>query len=110
MNPSDWQFLSMAVTLLLATTIVPWLVALVIRQQWKDAHKRYAALLVSVGVAAIEYTLRHVAGGDPGWQGLAVTGPIIFALAHASYVTYWKGRLGHAVEFDLIGRVTGWRV
>lgn len=110
MNPNDLQFLSMAITLLLATTIVPWLVALVIRQQWADTRKRYAALAVSVGVAAIEYTLRHLAQGDAGWQGIAITGPVIFALAHASYVTYWKGKLGAAVEFDLIGRVTGWRV
>lgn len=110
MSNTDIQLLSMIATGLLATTLVPWMVALVVRQEWQKKHKRWVGLFISVALGALEWALRGWAMGDLNWSGLVITGPIIFALAHASYVTYWKGKLGHAEEFDLIGKLTGWRV
>lgn len=110
MSNTDIQFTSMILTGLLATTLVPWLVALVIRQHWKAKYKRWIALSVSVALGALQWALQGWATGGVDWAGMVVTGPIIFALAHAAYVTYWKGKLGPAEEFDLIGKLTGWRV
>jgi hypothetical protein len=94
----------------LATTAVPWFVALIIRQDWRKKYKRWVALLVSVALGALQWYLQSWATGNTQWAGLAISGPIIFALAHASYIKYWKGKLGVAEEFDFIGRLTGWKV
>ena len=110
MSSTDIQFLSIVFTGLLATTLVPWLVALIVRQHWENKYKRWVGLTVSVALGASEWALQGWATGGVHWAGLVITGPIIFALAHASYVRYWKGKLGSAEEFDLIGKLTGWRV
>lgn len=107
MNQADWMYLSGIVSVLLATMVVPQLVALVCRQGWRATTKRWVAFVISMLLASIQWMLQGYFGGGRTWMGIAVTGPVIFAMAVTSYNLYWKGRLGALEEIDLFAAIGG---
>lgn len=105
MSPQDISMLSAIGTLVLGTVIVPWVVAYVVKQSWTNTVKRLVAIGVSFAAATAGWYLDTVLTGQDRWQGIAITGPIIFGLATASYIKYWKQYTGDAEEFDLFGSI-----
>lgn len=107
MSQADWMYLSGLVSVLLATMVVPQLVAIVCRQEWSATAKRWVAFGISMLLASIQWLLQGYFGSGRTWMGIAVTGPFIFGMAIASYNMFWKGKLGALEEIDLFAAVAG---
>lgn len=107
MSPNDLLVLSSMISMALGSVVIPWMVAFVIRQQWAAPTKRIAALGVSAAAGLAQWYIESVMTGKDSWHGLALTIPIIFTLATASYIKFWQQYTGPVEEFDAIGAVLG---
>lgn len=105
MNTQDIIFLSTIINVMLGSVVVPKIVALIVMMDWKDSYKRWIAAGVSLLFATAQWYLTVVITGQGAWEGIAITGPIIYASATIAYTKYWKGKLGSLEEFDLIGMI-----
>lgn len=104
MSKTDIIYLANLASMLMGTMVVPALVAIIVRQQWNKAQKQWTAAGVSLVVGALQWYLLTYLAGSQTWMGFALTLPVIFSMAIASYNMYWKAKLGPLEAFDLLAK------